>query len=78
MSSTKKNLEKMKEQVDVWAERFDRNVLDVEATCDNDRVIVTMAKGSQLDSKELLWLIQNFKEVIIDAEAHYLIIHLFD
>lgn len=69
-------LDSMKKLVECWEEKFDRNILDVEVTTDG-YLLVTMHKGTQLNSGELSWLFKNFSEVIVEAEAGYMFLHLF-
>ena len=69
-----KNIEKMKDKAQLWAEKFDRDVLDMDKA--DDRLVLTLSKGTMLDIPELTCLIKNFNSVVIEAEAGHLVIWL--
>lgn len=69
-------LNSMRKLVECWIEKFDRSVLDIETTTDG-YLLVTMHKGTQLNAVEMSWLFKNFSEVIVEAEAGYMFLHLF-
>ena len=72
----KKDMNEMRVKAERWAEKFDRVVLDMDETSGNN-LVLTMQKGTQLDSTELKWLMDNFNNVTIEAEGGYLTVWLF-
>ena len=75
-SMAKMSIYEMRVKAERWADKFDRVILDTDET-EGNNLILTLQKGTQLDSNELKWLINNFNNVIVEAETGHLCIWLF-